>query len=54
MPWVFGREGYATGGIANVLLAMTGDANTSIHSTKAITCQLRAGRLPPVMRDAAE
>ena len=48
MPWVFGREGYASGAIANVLLAMTGDANTSIHSTKAITCNLRAGRLPAV------
>ena len=54
MPWVFGREGYATGAIANVLFAMTGDANTSIHTTKAITCGLRAGRLPPPkVRDAA-
>jgi formate dehydrogenase major subunit len=45
MPWVFGWEGYAHGDIANVLLAITGDANTSIHSTKALTCALRAGRL---------
>ncbi len=45
MPWVFGREGYARGATANVLLAITGDANTSIHSTKALTCGLRAGRL---------
>ena len=45
MPWVYGREGYATGSTANVLLAITGDANTSIHTTKAITCGLRAGRL---------
>jgi len=45
MPWVYGWEGYARGDIANVLLAITGDANTSIHSTKAITCALRAGRL---------
>ncbi len=43
MPWVFGREGYARGDIANVLLAITGDANTSIHTTKAITCDLRRG-----------
>ena len=28
------------------LLAITGDANTSIHSTKAVTCALRPGRLP--------
>ena len=45
MPWVFGWEGYARGDIANVLLAITGDANTSIHTTKAITCTLRPGRL---------
>ncbi len=45
MPWVFGWEGYARGDIANVLLAITGDANTSIHSTKAVTVNLRAGRL---------
>ena len=38
-------EGYAKGDIANVLLAMHGDANTSIHSTKALTCNLRKGRL---------
>ena len=45
MPWVFGWEGYARGDIANVLLAITGDANTSIHTTKALTCALRPGRL---------
>ena len=46
MPWVFGWEGYARGNIANVLLAITGDANTSIHTTKAVTCNLQKGRLP--------
>jgi formate dehydrogenase major subunit len=45
MPWVYGWEGYARGDIANVLLAITGDPNTSIHTTKAITCELRRGRL---------
>ena len=44
MPWVFGWEGYARGDIANVLLAITGDANTSIHTTKAVTVNLRKGR----------
>ena len=48
MPWVFGWEGYTRGDIANALLAITGDANTSIHSTKAITCALRPGCLKPV------
>ena len=45
MPWVFGHEGYATGDIANVLFAISGDPNVSIHTTKAITCNLRPGRL---------
>ncbi len=45
VPWVFGWQGYARGDVANALLAITGDANTSIHSTKALTCGLRAGRV---------
>ncbi len=45
MPWVFGWEGYAKGDIANALLAVFGDPNTSIHSTKAATCNLCPGRL---------
>ncbi len=45
MPWVFGWDGYASGDIANVLLAIHGDPNTSIHTTKALTCNLRKGRL---------
>ena len=45
MPWVFGWDGYAHGDIANVLLAIHGDPNTSIHTTKALTCNLRKGRL---------
>ena len=44
MPWVFGREGYTKGDIANVLFAITGDPNVSIHTTKAITCNIRPGR----------
>ena len=44
MPWVFGWMGYAKGDIANVLLAITGDPNVSIHTTKAITCNIRPGR----------
>ncbi len=45
MPWVFGWDGYAKGDIANVLLAIHGDPNTSIHTTKALTCNLRRGRV---------
>ena len=52
MPWVFGPKGYAHGEPANVLLAISGDPNTSIHTTKAVTCNIRSGRLP--MREAAE
>ena len=59
MPYTFGRLGYNPGAVANALLAITGDANTSIHSTKSITCALRAGRLTeaerrPGVRHAAE
>jgi formate dehydrogenase major subunit len=48
MPWVFGWEGYARGAIANVLPGLYGDPNTSIHTTKALTCALRKGRLSDV------
>jgi formate dehydrogenase major subunit len=45
MPWHFGWKGYATGDIANVLTAVVGDPNTSMHENKALTCNLRRGRL---------
>jgi formate dehydrogenase major subunit len=48
MPWHFGWQGYATGDIANVLTAVVGDPNTSMHENKALTCNLRRGRLPRV------
>jgi formate dehydrogenase major subunit len=47
IPWVYGWNGFAHGDIANVLLAIHGDPNTSIHTTKALTCALRSGRLSP-------
>ena len=46
MPWHFGWKGYATGDIANVLTAVVGDPNTSIHENKALTCNLRRGTPP--------
>ncbi len=52
MPWGFGWRGYATGDIANALLAISGDPNVSIHTTKAITCNLRAGRRTPARAHA--
>jgi formate dehydrogenase major subunit len=45
MPWHYGWKGYATGDIANVLTSVVGDANTSMHEGKALTCSLRRGRL---------
>ncbi|MBV8521463.1 MAG: formate dehydrogenase, partial [Acetobacteraceae bacterium] len=45
MPWVYGWKGFARGDIANVLLAIHGDPNVSIHGTKALTCNLQKGRL---------
>ena len=47
MPWVYGHQGYARGDVANALLAITGDPNVSIHSTKATTCNIRPGRRAP-------
>jgi formate dehydrogenase major subunit len=44
MPWHFGWQGYATGDSANVLSAIVGDPNTSIHEGKVFTCNIRAGR----------
>ncbi|MEW6333679.1 MAG: molybdopterin dinucleotide binding domain-containing protein, partial [Thermodesulfobacteriota bacterium] len=45
MPWHFGWEGYATGSIANTLTAVVGEPNTTIHESKAFTCNLRKGRI---------
>jgi formate dehydrogenase major subunit len=45
MPWHFGYQGIATGGIANNLTALVGDPNVSIHESKAFMCNLRKGRL---------
>ena len=45
LPWHFGWKGYATGDIVNVLTSVVGDPNTSIHEAKALTCDIRKGRL---------
>ena len=45
LPWHYGWIGYATGDSANVLTALVGDPNTSMHENKALTCGLRRGRL---------
>jgi formate dehydrogenase major subunit len=52
LPWHYGWKGYATGDIANVLTAVVGDPNTSIHENKALTCNLRKGRLPALAAEA--
>jgi len=45
MPWHFGYQGIATGGIANNLTALVADPNVSIHESKAFMCNLKRGRL---------
>jgi formate dehydrogenase major subunit len=45
LPWHFGWEGYATGDIANVLAAIVGEPNTTIHEAKAFTANMRKGRI---------
>jgi formate dehydrogenase major subunit len=47
MPWHFGWQGFATGGVANNLTALVGDPNVSIHEGKAFMCNLRKGRIAP-------
>lgn len=44
MPWHYGWIGYATGATANVLTAIVGEPNTSIHENKSLTCDIRKGR----------
>jgi formate dehydrogenase major subunit len=46
MPWHFGYQGLATGGIANNLTALVADPNVSIHESKAFMCNVTKGRLP--------
>jgi formate dehydrogenase major subunit len=45
MPWHFGWQGLATGGIANNLTALVADPNVSIHESKAFMCNIHKGRL---------
>jgi formate dehydrogenase major subunit len=45
VPWHFGYQGIAKGGIANDLSALVEDPNSLIHEGKAFTCALRKGRI---------
>jgi formate dehydrogenase major subunit len=51
MPWHFGWAGYATGDVMNTLTALVGDPNTSMHENKALTCNLRKGRLQQPLQE---
>jgi formate dehydrogenase major subunit len=44
VPWHWGYTGLSTGDSANDLLHLSGDPNVSIETTKALTCDVRAGR----------
>src|SRR4051812_16169892 len=44
VPWHWGYNGVSTGDSANDILHLSGDPNTNIESTKALTCDVRAGR----------
>ena len=44
LPWHFGWQGYARGGVANALTSVVGDPNTTIHEGKAFTCNVRKGK----------
>jgi formate dehydrogenase major subunit len=45
LPWHYGERGIAVGASANLLSAIVGDPNTTIHEGKAFTCNLRPGRV---------
>ena len=44
IPWHWGYSGGSTGDSANDVLHLSGDPNTNIETTKAFTCDVRAGR----------
>ncbi len=44
VPWHWGWSGVSTGDSANDVLHLSGDPNTNIETTKATTCDVRAGR----------
>lgn len=44
LPWHWGYGGENTGDSANDVLHLSGDPNTNIETTKALTCDVRAGR----------
>jgi formate dehydrogenase major subunit len=44
VPWHWGYSGLSTGDSINDLLHLSGDPNTNIETTKALTCNVRAGR----------
>jgi formate dehydrogenase major subunit len=44
LPWHWGYSGANTGDAVNDLLNLSGDPNVTIETTKAFTCDVRAGR----------
>jgi formate dehydrogenase major subunit len=44
LPWHWGYTGLNTGDSANDLLHLSADPNVNIETTKALTCDVRAGR----------
>jgi formate dehydrogenase major subunit len=43
-PWHWGWLGVSQGAIANDLMSMSGDPNTTMHESKAFLCDVLAGR----------
>jgi len=46
VPWHWGYAGLSRGDAANDVLHISGDPNVNIETTKALTCDVRAGRRP--------
>jgi formate dehydrogenase major subunit len=44
MPWHWGYRGIVTGQVGNVISALVGDPNVTIHEAKAFMCNIHSGR----------
>ena len=48
IPYNYGRMGFARGDSPGELIALSMDPNVSIHESKSLTCNIRAGRRSPL------
>ncbi|MEO6914133.1 MAG: molybdopterin-dependent oxidoreductase [Candidatus Baltobacteraceae bacterium] len=54
VPYNYGSLGFATGDSSGDVIALSMDPNVSIHESKSLTCNIRAGRRAERRRDDAD